>query len=116
MAHRPAGRTFVGLVVEIGLIVLVVALLPKLNLRPQPATPRQPPTANSWWQAAPGARETSWQEPLARDVNVEQTLDSASQQLLSGAADYATRAAAELLQPPPSREPIQAEPRQWGRY
>src|SRR5688572_26679114 len=45
MSRRSSGRSFVGLILEIGLIVVVVALLPKLNLRPQPAAGNSPPVA-----------------------------------------------------------------------
>lgn len=126
MSRRSSGRSLIGLVLEIGLIALVVTLIPKLNLRPQPAVANSPPVAPmlqdppplagpSWWQAEPAARATSWQEPIAEPVHVEQTLENASRRLLRGAADIAGRAAADLI-PPPTNPPIQAEPQEWRRY
>jgi hypothetical protein len=136
MSRRSSGRSVFALIVEIALIALVVAILPKLDLRPKSADPaattwQSPPAAapiqppsRPWWEAAPAARETSWQAPI--EVNVEQTLDRASRQLLSGVGDYAARAGADLFQPPPlppmpsatpaSPPPLHAQPRDWPRY
>ncbi len=117
MSQRSSGRSLVGLILEIAVIAAIVAILPKANLKPQPAD--SPPSANSpWWQAASGAQETSWQEPAVgtEKINVEQTLNRASRRLLDTASDYAGRAAADLLPPRPAAEPIQAQPRDWPRY
>jgi hypothetical protein len=126
MSRRSAGRSFVGLILEIGLIVVVVALLPKLNLRPQPAAANWPPVAQlpqesaplagpSWWQAEPAAQATSWRQSEAEPIQVEQTLENASRRLLSEAANLAGRAAADLI-PPPAAPPIEAQPQEWRRY
>jgi len=126
MSRRSSGRSFVGLILEIGLIVAVVAFVPKLNLRPQPANANPNPVAQlppeaaplagpSWWQAEPAARATSWRESEAEPIQVEQTLENASRRLLSGAADMAGRAAADLI-PPPAAPPIEAQPQEWRRY
>lgn len=119
MSRRGSGRSLIGLVLEIGLIALVVTLLPKVNLRPQPAAANSPPVAvvppdpappadPSWWQVEPAARATSWHEAEAQPIepqpiHVEQTLENASRRLLSGAADIAGRAAADLI--PPATNP-----------
>ena len=137
MSRRSSGRSVVGLIVEIALIALVVAVLPKLDLRPKSAesdvstwtkpalsdSPDQAP-GQPWWEAAPAARETSWQQPI--EVNVEQTLDRASRELLSGMGNYAARATTDLFQPPPlpplpaaaplAPQTIYAQPREWPRY
>lgn len=116
MSRRGSGRSLIGLVLEIGLIALVVTVLPKVNLRPQPAAANSPPAVapptqdpasladHSWWQAEPAARATSWQEPIAEPVPVEQTLENASRRLLRGAADLAGRTAADLI-PPATNQP-----------
>lgn len=114
MSQRRSGRSIVGLVLEIAVIGLVVTLLPKFGFQRQSASPAQAagPAASSWWQAAPASRETSWRPANELDeIHVEQTLESASQQLLRGVADYATRAAADLAPPP-----APAEPREWRKY
>ncbi|HEX5104254.1 MAG TPA: hypothetical protein VFV87_10610 [Pirellulaceae bacterium] len=114
MSKHRSGRSIVGLVLEISVIGLVLTLLPKFGFQQQPASPDQaaPPAANSWWQAAP----TSWRQPeVQREVRVEQTLESASQQLLRG-VDYATRAAADLAPPPAPAEPLPGQPQEWRRY
>jgi hypothetical protein len=126
MSRRSSGRSFVGLILEVGLIVAVVAFLPKLNLRPQSADANSPPVAQvlqspalpavpAWWQAEPSARATSWRESEAEPIHVEQTLENASRRLLSGAADIAGRAAADLIAPP-SEPPIESQPLEWRRY
>jgi hypothetical protein len=123
MSRRSSSRSIVGLILEIGFIALVVSLVPKLNLRPQaPAdaagpTLTQPVAAGSaapWWQAAPSAQPTSWRAEESPAVNVEQTLQDASRQLLTSASDYAARAAHDLLAeptPPPAAQPVE-----WRRY
>ena len=129
MSRRTPARSVAGLIVEIGVIALVVAVLPKFDLRPKaskssavgivaPARPPAPAAVEPWWDAAPAASETSWQPlvPRETEVNVEQTLDAASRQLISGVSDYASRAAAEMIHPPAAPQPIQAQPRQWPRY
>src|SRR5688572_18949768 len=127
MSRRSASRSVVGLILEIGFIAVVVTILPKLNLRPQaPADQRTvavPETASPWWQADPAARATSWhgEHPA---VNVEQTLQNASHQLLGSATDYASRiaqpaesiAAQDLLAEPGPSRPTAPEPQDWRRY
>lgn len=131
MSRPKPARWAAGLVVEIAAIALVVSLLPKADLRPKagtapeivstdsfPAASTPSATSAPWWQAAPAADETSWQPPpdSVQPVNVEQTLKAASQQLFQSVGDYATRAAADLVQPPSEPKPIQAQPRSWNRY
>jgi hypothetical protein len=126
MSRRSSGRSIVGLIMEIGLIVAVVAFLPKLNLQPKSADENSPPVAllpqepalpavPAWWQAEPGAHATSWRASEAEPIHVEQTLENASRRLLSGAADIAGRAAADLI-PPADGQPTEAQPLEWRRY
>jgi hypothetical protein len=124
MSRRSSSRSLIGLILEIGFIALVVTILPKLNLRPQaPASPASawnqpaaPASEASWWQADPAARATSWRADQPQPVNVEQTLQNASRQLLGSATDYASRTAQELLAEPNPSLPKTPAPHDWRRY
>jgi len=127
MSRRSTGRSFIGLAIEIGLIALVVALIPKLDLKPTAADSNAAATAqpahDPWWRAQPAARPTAWRPADPPQIDVEQTLDDASRRLMNQAADYASRAAANVLAPPaplptsPDWPPqIEAQPRDWPRY
>jgi hypothetical protein len=127
MSRRSSGRSFVGLILEIGFIALVVSILPKLNFLPQPPANSPnvawqrpmistPESENPWWQAEPSARATSYRADESQPVNVEQTLENSSQRLIGSVTEYAGRAAQDLLASPNAQPPSEPSPHQWRRY
>jgi len=117
-----------GLIVEGAVIGLVVALLPKLPLgssaaaptsevadqRPSLAPTRPPtrtqreelPSPPANWRTAVSRPATSLSPPPADPAYVEERLDVAGQQLVSGLATYLARHAEEVLAaPPPQMQP-----------
>lgn len=123
---------FAGLIVEGAVIGLVVALLPKLPLGTSAAatpvevadqrptlTPTRPPTHSpapthreelpsppANWRTAVSRPAAPLSPPPADPAFVEERLDQASQQLVSGLATYLTRHAEEVLAtPPPQSQP-----------
>jgi hypothetical protein len=120
MSRRSSGRSLVGLILEIGFIALVVSVIPKLNFKAQapviPPAASAPDSAVPWWHAEPSTRATSWQVEEPQPVNVQQTLEKASRNLIGSAAEYAGRTAEELLAPPVSQQPSEPVPHEWRRY
>lgn len=124
MSRRNPVRFMLGLAIELTALVVGVSLLPKLpwnelagrnrNLEiadERPTLTQQPPETFFSGQpvvvqsAPPAGAPPSYYagNPAQADPTyVEQRLDQAGQQLLTGVSTYLSRAASELLQPAPT--------------
>ncbi|MEX2174949.1 MAG: hypothetical protein WD872_11345 [Pirellulaceae bacterium] len=110
-----------GLAIELGVLVLIVTLLPRMQSGPHARAeqgevaderpslltpPRAAPLPEPDWRTAAHRQELPQGLPPPDPAYVEQRLDQVGQQLLSGVSSYLSHAAQDFLEPPAAERPF----------